>query len=192
MSNNPNDPFDPEAWKKQTPPNYNQQVPPNYNQQVPPNYNQQVPPNYNQQIPPNYNQQVPPNYNQQVPPNYNQQYPPNYNQQFPPGGYQQTPPGGFQPFGANFAGQIDLPGGSNAQVCGIIGIVLFWNIIGIILNIVAIVTGGNALREYERYPGRYTEDSMRKARVGRTCGTIGLSLFGLFILIAVFVIAANA
>ncbi len=161
MSENPNDPFNPDAWKKQTPPNYNQQYPPNYNQQVPPGGYQQFPPGGYQQYPPQ-------------------------------GAYQQFPPGGFQPYGANFAGQIDLPGGSNAQVCGIIGIVLFWNIIGIILNIVAIVTGGNALREYERYPGRYTESSMRKARAGRTCGTIGLSLIGVFIIIIVAAVAANA
>jgi hypothetical protein len=190
---NPNNPFDNEALKNQTPPDTNQQVPPNYNQQVPPNYNQQVPPNYNQQIPPNYNQQYPPNYNQ-YPPNYNQQVPPGGYQQYPPQGnpYQQFPPGGFQPYGANFAGQIDLPSAGNAQVCGIIGLVLFWNIIGIILNIVAIVNGGNALREYNMNPGRYTEDSMRRARTGKTCGTIGLSLLGLFIVIVVFAVAANS
>lgn len=153
----------------------------------PPPYDQNNPNQWNQQVPPNYNQQYPPNYNQQVPPGGYQQYPPQSGyQQFPP------PPGGFQPYGANFAGQIDLPGGSNAQVCGIIGLVLFWNLIGIILNIVAVVSGGNAIAEYNRFPGRYTEASYRKAKAGKTCGTIGLSLLGLLIVIIVLAVAANA
>lgn len=148
------------------------------------------PPPYDQN---QWNQQVPPNYNQQYPPNYNQVPPGGYQQYPPPGGYQQfpPPPGGFQPYGANFQGQIDLPGASNAQVCGIIGICLFWNIIGIILNIVGVVTGGNAIAEYNRFPGRYTEASLRKAKTGKTCGTIGLSLLGLFIVIFVLAIAAT-
>lgn len=148
-------------------------------------WKQNPPPNYYQQNPPNYNQQVPPGGFQQIPPGAYQQYPPQ-------SGYQQFPPGGYQPFGSNFAGQIDLPGASNAQVCGIIGIVLFWNIIGIILNIVAIVNGGNAKREYERYPGRFTESSMRQANVGKTCGTVGLCLLGVFIVFFVLVIAVNS
>ncbi len=171
MSERPYDPFDPTTWPK-TNPGQNPPTDQNYNQ--PPNYNQpQNPPNYNQpQFPPG---------------GFQQQFPPNYNPQFPP------PPGGYQPFG-NYQGgmQIDLPSSGTAQVCGIIGIVLFWNVIGIILNIVAIVNGSNGIREFSKYPGRYTEDSLRRARTGKTCGTIGLSLFGLVILIIIAAVAANS
>ncbi len=138
----------------------------------------------------------------QTPPPYQQGNP----QQYPPPGYQQPPPGyvpppppyGYQqpPFGyqqGNFYGmQEDLPQASSAQTCGIIGLVLFFNIIGIILNIVALVQSGNAMNQYAQFPGRYTETSFRKAKTGRTCATIGLSLLGLVILVVVVAVAANA
>jgi hypothetical protein len=153
-------------------PPYNQ--PPNY--QPPPNYQQ--PPNYNQ--PPNYQQ--PPNY----PPPLNNQ--PNYNQ-----GYQQFPPppsNMYNPYGG-YGLQADLPGSTQAQICGIIGLVLFWNLIGIILNIIAVAQGSNALNEYKRFPDRYSQSSLSKAKAGRTCGIIGLSILGFGILIVFLAIVAN-
>jgi hypothetical protein len=124
--------------------------------------------------PPIYNQ--PPPYQ---PPVYNQQYPPqgNYNQ-FPP------PPGNIPPYGAYMGPQIHSDAGS-AQLCGIIGLVLFFNIIGIILNIVAIVKGGNVMKDCQNYPGRFSESSFNKGKTGRTCGIIGLSLLGLGILVLI-------
>ena len=149
-----NDPFNSDAWKKQTPPPYNQ---------------------------PNYNQ-----------PNYNQ---PNYNQP-PAGGYQQfpPPPGNFPPYGANQYGQIDLPNAETARICGIIGICMFWNIIGIVLNIIAIVQGSNAISEYQRYGDqRYTAASFQKAKTGRTCGIVGLCILGgVFVLVVLVALVAAA
>jgi hypothetical protein len=112
--------------------------------------------------------------------NQNPPYPPQ--QQWNPP-YQQAP-GGYQPFNQGFGMQTDVPGAGTAQTCGIIGIILFFNIIGIVLNIVAITNGNRAMREFQLYPGRYTEASFRKAKAGRTCGIVGLSLLGggLFIL----------
>jgi hypothetical protein len=132
------------------------------------------PPIYNQ--PPPYQ---PPGYNQQVPPGGYQQYPPqNGYQNFPP------PPGGYSPYGA-YMGPINHSDASAAQTCGIIGIVLFFNLIGIILNIIAIVKGNNVMRDYENFPGRFTESSYSKAKTGRTCGIIGLSLLGLGVLVVI-------
>lgn len=113
-----------------------------------------------------------------------------YQQQANP--YQQAP-GGYQGYNQVPGGmQTDAPGAGTAQVCGIIGLILFFNIIGLILNIVAITNGNKAMREYQLYPGRYTESSFRKAKAGRTCGIVGLSLLGGFLLIALLIVAANS
>lgn len=87
--------------------------------------------------------------------------------------YQQVPPGGYQQFTGM---QIAAPGAGTAQVCGIIGLILMFGLIGVILNIIAIVNGSKAIREYQMNPGRYTEASFRKAKAGRVCGIIGLSV----------------
>ena len=104
-----------------------------------------------------------------------------------PYGQQYIPP--YNPF--IHTSPVDLPNANNAQVMGIIGIVLFWNIIGIVLNIIAITQGSTAMNEYQRNPGRYTEDSFRRAKTGKTCGTIGLSLLGFAILFVIFLVAIN-
>jgi len=77
----------------------------------------------------------------------------------------------------------DVPNAGMAQTLGIVGIILFFNIIGIVCNILAIVKGGAAMREYNMYPGRYTEASYRRAKAGRTCGIVGLCLIPAVILI---------
>ncbi|MCX6312309.1 MAG: DUF4190 domain-containing protein [Bacteroidetes bacterium] len=153
MSNPPNDPFNPETWKQQTPPNYNQQVPPNYNQQFPPNYNQQFPPNYNQQVPPGGYQQFPPN-------------------GFPPQGNYF---GG--PIEHPSAASINTTG-----VLGLI-FTFVVAIVGLILNIITISKSGTALREIANSPGKYSEASIRKIKGGRTCSIIGLSIHGFILLI---------
>ncbi len=119
--------------------------------------------------------------------NQNPPYPPQqpYNQQ-----YQQAP-GGYQPYNqGGFGMPTEVPGASSAQICGIIGLILFFNIIGIVLNIVAIAKGGAAMREYQLYPGRYTEASFRKAKGGRTCGIVGLCLFGGAIFLVILIALA--
>lgn len=126
----------------------------------------------------------PDDHNQQVPPGAYQQFPPpNSNPNFPP------PPGGYQPYGSNYMGQINHPDAGSAQTCGIIGLVLFFNIIGIILNILAITKGSSVMKDFERFPGYYTESSFRKAKAGRTCGIIGLCLLGFGILVLIVGVA---
>lgn len=119
------------------------------------------------------------------------------NPQFPPPQQPQWNqpynPGGYQPYNqAPFGMQTDAPGATTSQICGIIGIILFFNVIGIILNIIAIVNGAKAMAEFNNYPGRYTESSFRKAKAGRTCGIVGLCFFGGLILIIIVAVAANA
>jgi hypothetical protein len=120
-----------------------------------------------------------------------------------PGNYQQPnfppPPnhfqGGFPPYNPfNPTGApIDVPGATTAQVCGIIGIVLFASVIGLILNIVSIINGSRAMREAETFPGRYTESSVRRARTGKICGIVGLCLFAFAVLVILpVVLAANS
>jgi hypothetical protein len=117
--------------------------------------------------------------------------PPNPYQQGNP--YQQQGPGGYQGYNQVPGGmQTDAPGAGTAQVCGIIGLILFFNLIGLILNIIAITNGNKAIREYTTYPGRYTEASFRKAKAGRTCGIVGLSLLGGLIVIVLLFAAAFA
>lgn len=148
-------------------------------------------PNWNnpQQPPP---QQPNPGYNQ----NQNWQQNPHQQQQ-PPFQQGYNPQQPYQPYIPPYnqmmnSGQMDLPNANNAQICGIVGLVLFWNIIGIILNIVALVMAGNAISEYERMPGRYNQASYNKAKAGRTCGIIGLCLVGFTIVVVILVAVANS
>lgn len=115
----------------------------------------------------------------------NQSFPPPAPNPYPP----QYPGGGYQPInhGAGFGMPTDAPGAGTAQVCGIIGLILFFNIIGIVCNIIAIVKGSSAMSDYRNYPGRYSEASFRKAKAGKTCGIIGLCLIPLAILVAVVI-----
>lgn len=119
------------------------------------------------------------------PPNYNSPYPP------PPGGGYQPFNHGYNPYPGGIGMQTEVPGAGTAQICGIIGLILFFNLIGIICNIIAIVKGGSAMEEFKRYPGRYTEASFRKAKSGRTCGVVGLCLFPAAIIIIVGLVAAT-
>ncbi len=118
-----------------------------------------------------------------------QQQPTGYNNPYPP-----PPGGGYQPFnhGQGFGIPTDVPGAGSAQICGIIGLILFFNIVGIVLNIVAIVQGAKAMTEYTNNPGRYTEASFRKAKSGKTCGIVGLCLFGFGIIVFVMFMLAFA
>lgn len=104
-----------------------------------------------------------------------------------------VPPGGYQPVNHGAFGiPTEVPGAGTAQICGIIGLVLFFNVIGIVCNIIAIVKGNSAMNDFNNYPGRYTEASFRKARSGRICGIVGLCLFGFGIVVAVLCIVAFA
>lgn len=103
------------------------------------------------------------------------------------------PGGGYQPFThGGFGIPTEVPGAGTAQICGIVGIVLFFNLIGVACSIIAIVKAGSAMNAYNMNPGRYTAASFRKARAGKTCGIVGLSLFGFAIVVVMLCIAAFA
>jgi hypothetical protein len=103
-----------------------------------------------------------------------------------PGGYQQAPGGYQQPFQGM---QADLPGAGGTLTLGILAIPFAIGLLGPIFGIIALTKASKAINEYNLYPGRYTPSSLSKVKAGKTCGIIGLSLFGLGLLIA---IAVNA
>lgn len=124
------------------------------------------------------------------PPNPN----PNPYQQAP-GGYQQAP-GGYQQGGYQqgyqqpFQGMpTDLPGAGGTLTLGILAIIFSIGLLGPIFGIIALSKASKAINEYNLYPGRYTPSSLSRVKAGKTCGIIGLSLFGFMIIIA---LAVNA
>ena len=100
--------------------------------------------------------------------------------------------------GAQMGGQPPMPGAPmpgapmpgqqpsmTPMVCGILSIIgaFFMNIVGLILGIVAIVTGNKQLR-------MYGPAAAPRAKTGRTCGIIGKILSGLSILLSIFLVIA--
>jgi hypothetical protein len=75
---------------------------------------------------------------------------------------------------------VDLNGAQNAQIMGIISIVLvfctccYGGLIAAILGYLAMNKGKQAIAEYEANPGMYTEKSFNQAKTGKTTGLIGL------------------
>lgn len=119
---------------------------------------------------------------QQQNPNFQQQQ--GYQQN-----YQQMPPGGYQQQGFQGGMQQALPGAGSVLTLGILGIVFSLGFLGLIFNIIALTKSATLTREYNTYPGRYTEASLSKVKSGKVCAIIGLSITGLALLI---VLAANA
>lgn len=150
-----------------------------------PNWNnpQQPNPGYN---PNQQNWQQNPNYQQ--PPfqqGYNPQQPfqQGYNPQQP---YQPYIP----PFNPAIHGmQIDLPNAGLAYGLGIAGLMVFLHVLALICAIIALVVASNAISEYERNPGRYSESSYQRVKTARTFGIIGISLVS-FIIVLIIIIAA--
>ena len=80
---------------------------------------------------------------------------------------------------------VDLNGAQNAQIMGIISIVLvfctccYGGLIAAILGYLAMNKGKQAIAEYEANPGMYTEKSFNQAKTAKTTGLIGLIVGGL-------------
>jgi hypothetical protein len=107
--------------------------------------------------------------------------------------YQQAP-GGYQQQYGGFGGQIDHPKASSVQTLGIMGLIFtfLFGIVGLILNIIALSSGGSAMNEINSNPGRYTDASRSKIKAGRTCAIIGLSIQGFAIIVVLLALAASA
>jgi uncharacterized membrane protein len=68
-----------------------------------------------------------------------------------------------------------LPNAVGVLVLGILSL-LCCGLIGLILAIIALVMGSNAINLYQASPGRYTKESYNMAVAGRICAIIGLLL----------------
>lgn len=149
---------------------------------------------------PNDPNQQNPYWNQQNPyqQGYNPQQPPfqqGYNPQqapFQPGVHPHQPYQPYiPPYNPAFHGQMDLPNAGLALGLSIAGLMVFLHLIALICAIVALVMASNAISEYERNPGRYTEFSYNRVKSARTMGIIGISLVGLVIVIAIIAAALD-
>jgi len=88
--------------------------------------------------------------------------------------------------------QQRLPNSGGIIAMGIISIVFFMGLIGLILSIVTLALASKSLQLYHANPERYLESSFRQVKSGRTCAIVSLSLFGFGVLIAIVFIAANS
>ena len=92
---------------------------------------------------------------------------------------------------------VDLNGAQNAQIMGIISIVLvfctccYGGLIAAILGYLAMNKGKQAIVEYEANPGMYTEKSFNQAKTGKTTGLIGLIVGVLALLYIIFSLFLN-
>ncbi len=78
--------------------------------------------------------------------------------------------------------QIQLPNSSGVLAMGIISIVGFCcigGLVGVTLGIIALVLGNNAIKEYSDNPEKFTEKSYKNAKSGRVCAIIGICLSGI-------------
>jgi len=79
-----------------------------------------------------------------------------------------------------------LDGAGRILTMGIISIVLFSGIIGIILAVITLNRAKMARELYREYPYSYTESSYKKVNAGRICAIVSLSLLvGLILILMV-------
>jgi hypothetical protein len=78
---------------------------------------------------------------------------------------------------------ISLPNATAVLVLGIISIVgcCCFGIVGLICGIIALILAKSDLALLNAEPGKYTENSAKNLRAGRTCAIIGVSLSSLYI-----------
>lgn len=80
--------------------------------------------------------------------------------------------------------KITLPGSGAALTLGILSIV-FVGGIGVILGIIGIVQANKGEKLLMQNPERYTAKSVSQIKSGKVCSIIGLSLFGVMILLLI-------
>lgn len=88
----------------------------------------------------------------------------------------------------NENGKIELPESKTILILGILGVVFSFVLIGIVLNIIAISMGAQAISKYEMEPNKYTEQSFEYAKNGRILGVVGI---GLFVVVLSILISQN-
>lgn len=87
--------------------------------------------------------------------------------------------------------QEKLPGAGGVLTTGILSIIFGLGIVGLILGIVTLSNANKQMRLYNSDPDRYDISSYNRVKSGRTCGIVGLSMFGAGILIAFILIGLN-
>lgn len=85
-----------------------------------------------------------------------------------------------------------IPGSGGVLAMGILSIVFFMGLLGIIMGIITLATSGSKVQMYHDFPDRYDEASFKQVKSGRTCAVVGLSLSGFAILVVLVIVAANA
>lgn len=81
-----------------------------------------------------------------------------------------------------------LPGAGGVLTTGILSIIFGFGLVGLILGIVTLTNANKQMQLYYNDPERYDVNSFNRVKNGKTCGIIGLSMFGLGILIALIVL----
>jgi len=101
--------------------------------------------------------------------------------------WQQSQQGNFQQFQY---GQQVVPNANATLVLGILSIVSCWlyGLPGVILGIIALVISSSGKRAYEANPSWYSLSSYNNLKAGRICAIVGLSLSGLYLIIALIVL----
>lgn len=80
----------------------------------------------------------------------------------------------------------DLPNATAALVLGILAIAMCycWGPICLIISIIGLIKGHQAVSLYKANPGIYSEGSYDNANAGKICSVIGLIINGIFSLIS--------
>lgn len=89
--------------------------------------------------------------------------------------------------------QERLPNSGGIIAMGIISIVFFMGLIGLILSIITLALASKSLQLYRDNPDKYLESSYKQVKSGRTCAIVSLSLFGFTVVVLVVImIIANS
>ena len=85
-----------------------------------------------------------------------------------------------------------LPSDTVAMVLGILSIPFCLGFLGPIFAIFALINGNKGIKTYNANPDGYFESSLKKVKVAKTCGIIGICLTGLALIIVILAVAADA
>ncbi|HEU4717432.1 MAG TPA: CCC motif membrane protein [Bacteroidia bacterium] len=103
-----------------------------------------------------------------------------------PGNQFRKPPGANIPYHQ----PRELPNASSSLVMGILSIIgaLCLGVPGIALGVIAMIMGGNAVKNAENNPGAFRESDIRNAKAGKVCALTG-TLLGALILLFIICLA---
>jgi hypothetical protein len=94
----------------------------------------------------------------------------------------------YQP-NPQFVQKRSIEGAGGVLTLGILSLVFFMGLAGIILAIIALVKAKTCQNTYLMNPDVYTEASLKNVKAGKVCAIISLSLFGLALIIIIGIVA---